>query len=244
MFTPGNFPGGLQSHPYRTSPQPGAPTSSNNPPTGNNQVELPLQAWPGSGASSVFSPNPYFALLTLRGLQAPALHSRCIIIGFEIVVYEVWFIIKLKLHRRSSKFQACPSAAAYLASAVNSHRRDCRPVAAYLFTKWVFSCLAFLQLAIIQACAYWQTFPSHILSFCGAMRHTGPGGEAFQSGGEKIKSLMKLKIIFQPILSAGFLRHSVNRMECWSRGRSSCVRACSEGLQVAVGQSSQVVLLS
>jgi len=65
-----------------------------------------------SGASSVFSPNPYFALLTLRGLQAPALHSR-----------------------RSSKFQACPSAAAYLASAVNSHRRDCRPVAAYLFTK-------------------------------------------------------------------------------------------------------------
>ena len=47
MFTPGNFPGGLQSHPHRTSPQPGSATSSNNPPTGNNQVELPLQAWPG-----------------------------------------------------------------------------------------------------------------------------------------------------------------------------------------------------
>ena len=44
-----------------------------------------------SGASSVFSPNPYFALLTLRGLQAPALHSRCTIMGFEIVVSEVWF---------------------------------------------------------------------------------------------------------------------------------------------------------
>ena len=34
-----------------------------------------------SGASSVFSPNPYFALLTLRGLQAPALHSRCTIMA-------------------------------------------------------------------------------------------------------------------------------------------------------------------
>ena len=35
---------------------------------------------PGTGSSRAtpsFSPNPYFALLTLRGLQAPALHSRC-----------------------------------------------------------------------------------------------------------------------------------------------------------------------
>ena len=34
---------------------------------------------PGTGSSRAtppFSPNPYFALLTLRGLQAPALHSR------------------------------------------------------------------------------------------------------------------------------------------------------------------------
>ena len=125
-------------------------------------------------------------------------------------------LIKLKLDRRSSKFQACPSAAAYLASAVNSHRRDCRPVAAYLFTKWVFFCLAFLQPEIVQACAYWQTFPSHILSFCGALWHAGPGGEAFKSGGEKIKSLMKLKIIFQPFfhLQVSY----VTQLTAWSAG--------------------------
>ena len=72
--------------------------------------------------------------------------------------------------------------------------------------------------------------------------NAAPGGEAFKPGGEKIESVMKLKIIFQP-LSAGVFCHSVDRMERWSRGRSSCVRARSEGLQAAVGQSPQVVLL-
>ena len=125
-------------------------------------------------------------------------------------------LIKLKLHRRSSKFQACPSAAAYLASAVNSHRRDCRPVAAYLFTKWVLPCLAFLQPAIVQACAYWQTFPSHILSFCGTLRDPRSRGEAFQSGGEKIKSLMKLKKTF---FNLSYLQVSyVTQLTAWSAG--------------------------
>ena len=68
MFTPGNFPGGLQSHPHRTSPQPGSATSSNNPPTGNNQVELPLQAWQGHlhlGSGGLL----LVALLALAGTQ-------------------------------------------------------------------------------------------------------------------------------------------------------------------------------
>ena len=68
MFTPGNFPGGLQSHPHRTSPQPGTPTSSNYPPTGNNQVELPLQARPGHlhpGSGGLL----LVALLALAGTQ-------------------------------------------------------------------------------------------------------------------------------------------------------------------------------
>ena len=51
------------------------------------------------------------------------------------------------------------------------------------------------------------------------------------------------KNLFQPFLSSGVLCHTIDRMERWSRGRSSCVRARSEGLQAAVGQSPQVVLL-
>ena len=66
----------------------------------------------GVVAAPAPSPQPYSALLTLRGLLAAPLYTR-----------------------RSARFQSCPSAAAYLASCVNSSRRDARPVATYLFNR-------------------------------------------------------------------------------------------------------------
>lgn len=58
------------------------------------------------------SPSPYSALVTLRGMQLSAVYKR-----------------------RSSKFSECVSPAAYLATCVNSCRRDARPVGTFLFTK-------------------------------------------------------------------------------------------------------------